>query len=173
MASYKSYKDLLVDNNTNFTNGGKIPKIIFKTSWQTELPKEIVYCLEKTKKLNKEYSLYYFNDADCEHFMKDYSAEYSVDAYEAWKKIIPGPYKADLFRYCIIHKYGGCYSDIGHVMKESFDTIIGESNLVFVKEREYQKVNYGIHNALICSTPGNKIFKKAINTYLVLRMSSI
>jgi mannosyltransferase OCH1-like enzyme len=53
MTSYKSYKDLLVDKNTNFTYGGNIPKIIFKTSWQTELPKEIMYCLEKTKKLNK------------------------------------------------------------------------------------------------------------------------
>jgi mannosyltransferase OCH1-like enzyme len=149
------YKDLL-QNSFNLTIGG-IPKLIIKTSWQTinKMPLEMANALELTKKLNPDYKLYYFDDTDVLQFMKDYSE----DAFIAYNKLIPGAFKADLFRYCILEKYGGCYSDIGHVMKVSFDEIIGDAGLVIVKDKPV--FYHGIHNALLCSQK-NTVFMKEL-----------
>jgi hypothetical protein len=103
-----------------------IPKFIFKTSWHPEPNQEIIF---KTIQMNTEYKVFYFDDSDCEAFLRDYSFR----ALNAYKKLIPGAFKADLFRYCILDHYGGCYSDIGHVMNATFDSIFNSSNLVFVK----------------------------------------
>ena len=82
--------------------------------------------------------------------------------YTAYKKLIPGAYKADFFRYCILYKYGGCYCDIGHVMLKSFDYIIRDNKLVIVKDKPTRKY-YGIHNALICVVPSDKFIKKLVD----------
>jgi len=153
----------LLHNNTNYkyTPGG-IPKIIIKTSWQkiNELPREVQGALKKTISLNPDYTLYYFDNDDVESFMKDFSLE----AYNAYKSLIPGAYRADLFRYCFIYKYGGCYSDIGHVMKQSFDYIVSDANIVIIKDTDIFFRFYGIHNALICSTAGHQFFKQVIDS---------
>ena len=154
-----NYDDLLNNNNLEFTSGG-ITKIIIKTSWQStnEFPQEIIDVLEINKTLNPDWDIYYFDNIDTENFMKDYS----IRTYNAYMKIIPGAFKADLFRYCILEKYGGCYSDIGHVMTLSFDDICEDNNLVIVKDIDYLKYE-GIHNALICSSKNSIFMKKLID----------
>jgi hypothetical protein len=141
------------------TTPGGIPKIIYKTSWQKkdEMPKEIINVLEITKQLNPGYQLKYFDDTDVLQFMKEYSDE----AFVAYNKLIPGAYKADLFRYCILEKYGGCYSDIGHIMKVSFDDICEDCNLVLVKDWN-GPLYAGIHNAFICTPPGTVFMKELV-----------
>ena len=123
-----NYQDLLSSNITEYTPGG-IPKIIIKTSWQTNLPGNILKIFDDTLKLNNSYKLYYFDDSECEKFLQNFSER----ALKAYKKIIPGAYKADLFRYCFLYKYGGCYSDIGHVMLKPFDEICGYYNMILIK----------------------------------------
>jgi hypothetical protein len=91
-------------------------------------------------------------------FMKSYGEK----EYSAYNKLIPGAYKADFFRYCILYKYGGCYSDIGHVMLKSFDSIIEENKLVIVKDKP-RGIYFGIHNALICVVPSDKFIKQVID----------
>ena len=135
-------------------NGDGIPKFIFKTSWNPE-PNDIIF---KTIQMNPGYKVFYFNDYDCETFLRDYSPR----ALNAYKKLIPGAFKADLFRYCILDSFGGCYSDIGHTMNATFDSICNSANLVVVKEIK----NLGIHNGLLCSTPGHPFIKAAIEKCL-------
>ena len=153
----KGYTDLLSDK---IIFDKKIPKIIFKTSWHTRdnMHCSIKYALEITKNLNPNHEIYYFDNQEVEQFMKDYSEK----AYSAWLKIKPSAFKCDLWRYCILEKYGGCYSDIGHVMNIPFNDIIGNFNFIltngFLKE--------GIHNALICCCKSNSFIKKAIDICL-------
>ena len=144
---YKGYRDLLKDyESVKYTTGG-IPKIIIKTSWQTrkEFPRELNTVLNNTIIMNPGYNLYYFDNDEVEEFMKSYS----MRAYNAYNKLVPGAFKADLFRYCILEKYGGCYSDIGHITYDSFDNICENNKLVLVKDL----YDTGIHNALICCIP--------------------
>jgi len=121
------------------------------------LPKEIIEVLEQTKKMNHDYEIYYFDDSDVENFMK----EFGLREYICYNKLIPGAFKADLFRYCILYKFGGCYSDIGHVMYKSFDYICSDNNLVIVKDMNSKY--WGIHNALICSNKSTDFIKKLID----------
>jgi len=133
---------------------------IFKTSkfTRSNLPQQIKNALEITKKLNPGYDLYYFDDTEMEQFL----LEYNERIYRAFKKLIPGAFKADLFRYCILHRYGGCYSDIGHTPEVPFEELLKETDIVLVKEIR----DFGIHNGLIIIPPEHKFMEKAIETCL-------
>ena len=163
----KGYSDLKQDSESwSYTPGG-IPKIIIKTSWQTRdaFPKQIISTFDQLKKSSPDYQLYYFDNSECDQFMEDYSPR----ALAAYKKIIPGAFKADLFRVCILEKYGGCYSDIGHSSHVSFDEITGSENIVLVKDCPLDSKTltkctyYGIHNALMCSTKNHGFFKLLVD----------
>ena len=156
----RTYSDLLKEYKSIPTTYGGIPKLIIKTSWHklNKLPSEIRDALNIAIELNPDYKVYYFDDDDIDNFIKSYGEK----EYSAYKKLIPGAYKADLFRYCILYKYGGCYSDIGHIMLKSLDYIIGDNKLVIVKDKP--TLNYtGIHNALICVVPSSTFIKKLVD----------
>ena len=153
----KGYYDLLLDvsNGTIKYNFKGIPKIIFKSSFHTrnEMHEEIINVLEITKKLNPDYEIYYFDDTEAEQSIKDISNR----LHRAYKNIIPSAFKSDFWRYCMLYKFGGCYSDIGHVMLVSFDEIISDKELILVNELH----NGGIHNALICCCTSEKLMNHA------------
>jgi len=156
--TFKGYSDLKVKDIT----GTGIPKLIFKTSWYTResMHPEIKKVLQKTINLNRGYELYYFDDSEMKQFIGDYDPTFRV--LRAFNKLVPGAFKCDLFRYCLLDKYGGCYSDIGHTLKTTFDSICYSSKLVLVEEIK----NLGIHNGLICCTPGHPLMKMAIQECL-------
>lgn len=153
--TFKGYLDL---KQTSIQQTETIPKIIFKSSWYTRdaMHPEIKKTLQKTINLNPGYTVYYFDDAEMEQFMGDYDPTFRT--LKAFKKLVPGAFKCDLWRYCILEKYGGCYSDIGHIPKVSFETICESHPLVLVQEIK----NLGIHNGLICCTPHHPLMKLAI-----------
>lgn len=157
----KGYSDLLSQQNDwNYSVGG-IPKIIIKTGRfkRDEMPKVIMDIFKSIIQDNPGYSLYYFDNDECDQFMKDYSES----VFECYKQLIPGAYKADLFRVCLLEKYGGCYSDLGHVFLVPVDTIIEDYNMVLVKDRVLFNTNCnGIHNAFMCTTKSNGYFKRII-----------
>jgi len=156
----KTYQDLIKEYESIPKTSGGIPKLIIKTSWQklNNLSYQVKDVLNIILRLNPDYRVYYFDDDDCDNFMKSYG----LKEYLAYNKLVPGAYKADLFRYCILYKYGGCYSDIGHVMLKSFDSIIEDNKLVIVKDKP-DSTYYGIHNALICVTPSNDFIKQLVD----------
>jgi len=152
-----------------YTEGG-IPKIIIKTSWhkKEKLPLQIIHALEQTKRLNPEYHLYYFDNDQVDQFMNDFSP----DIFQLYKKLVPGAFKADLFRVCFLYSYGGCYSDIGHIPLVGFNEINEDANIVLVSDAKvfdfnvYKKHNIlftGIHNALMCSVKNHGFFKALID----------
>ena len=153
----KGYCDLLLDvsNQTIKYNFKGIPKIIFKSSFHTrnEMHEEIINVLEITKNLNPDYEIYYFDDTEAEQSIKDISNR----LHRAYKSIIPSAFKSDFWRYCMLYKFGGCYSDIGHIMNSSFDEIIFDKELILVNELH----NGGIHNALICCCTSEKLMNHA------------
>lgn len=155
-----TYSDLIKEYDSIPKTPGGIPKLIIKTSWQksNKLPYQIEDVLNITVRLNPDYKVYYFDDDDVIKFMKSFGSK----EYASYNKLIPGAYKADFFRYCILYKYGGCYSDIGHVMLKSFDYIVGDNKLVIVKDKP-RGIYYGIHNALMCVVPSDKFIKKLVD----------
>jgi mannosyltransferase OCH1-like enzyme len=160
--SIKGYSDLLLDISNGiikYTQKG-IPKIIFKSSFhkRNEMHEEIIKVLEITKNLNKDYQIYYFDDTEVERSINDISKRLHI----AYKNIIPSAFKSDFWRYCMLYKFGGCYSDIGHIMMVSFNEICGNKELILVNELH----NGGIHNALMCCCKKEKLMDDAKNLCL-------
>jgi len=75
--------------------------------------------IETWKKSGWEYKFY--DDKDAEAFL---SLHFPVEVTEAFNAIIPGAFKADLFRYCVLFIYGGVYADVDTILESSLDSAI-------------------------------------------------
>ena len=89
----------------------RIPKLLFSTCSKSQTK---IGILNTQRSLllrnNPDWRYQCFGDEDCKNFMKE---AYAGDVYKAFQKINPhyGAAKADLFRYCLMYKYGGIYLD--------------------------------------------------------------
>jgi mannosyltransferase OCH1-like enzyme len=84
-----------------------------------------------------------------------------LDAYD---KLLPGAFKADLWRYCVLYKTGGIYLDIKFQCEPGFSLYDLTEGYV----REYNHLGTGLYNHImytgcICSRPNNPLFMKCID----------
>lgn len=133
-----------------------IPLNIFQT-WHTKnLPPNMAKSVHMLKSNNPAFKHYLYDDDDCRKFIKD---NYNSSILNAFDKLVPGAYKADLWRYCVLYKLGGIYIDIKYVPINGF-------KLINLTEKEHWVLDvdkYGIYNALMVCIPGNQILFRAIN----------
>lgn len=133
-----------------------IPANIFQT-WHTKrLPINMYRSIQVIKNNNPRFKYYLFDDNDCREFIKNNFDESILNAYD---KLIPGAYKADLWRYCVLYKYGGIYIDIKYYPINGFKLI----NLLEEEHWILDADKIGIYNAIMVSKPNNEILLKAIN----------
>ena len=88
-----------------------IPKNIFLTHKSISYIKskpELRKCLNSWLKYKNKYRIFYYDNASCDSFIKN---NFSDDVYRAYCRLPMAVMKADLWRYCIIYKYGGIYTD--------------------------------------------------------------
>ena len=134
----------------------QIPANIFQT-WQTHiLPPQMFNAIKIIKKQNPRFNYYLFSDIDCRLFI---SKNFDPAVLNAYDQLIPGAYKADLWRYCILYKYGGIYLDIKYVPDNNFKFV----NLLTKEHFVLDQDNEGIYNAFMVCKAGNEILLKAIN----------
>lgn len=159
IGNIKTYKDL---KNYQFKNDGEIPKIIFRTGRYNvnELPKEILELYTNEITNNPKYTLFYFDDKDCEEFI---ILEYGVIMFDYYSQLIPSAFQADFWRYLILYKYGGIYLDFTMHTLLTFDEIIKEHKEVYVRDTCDL---CGIYNAFIAVKPQAELIGKAIEKVL-------
>jgi len=132
-----------------------IPLNIFQTWHSKVLPPKMANNIENIKKNNPRFNYVLFDDAECEAFIRNH---FSADVVEAFNKLIPGAYKADLWRYCVLYKKGGIYLDIKYGAMNGFKFI----NLT-EKEHWVADINGNdVYNALIVCKAGNPKLMVAI-----------
>jgi len=135
-----------------------IPLNLYQT-WHTKnLPFFMDKCVKKLKEINPEFTYHLFDDDDCRSFIKKH---FSPEVLNSFDKLIPGAYKADLWRYCVLYINGGIYLDI------KFDPI-NNFKLINLIDKEYYcrdiiESNSGIYNAIMISKPNNPLLLIAIN----------
>lgn len=86
-----------------------IPLNIFHTWHTKKLPPLMQANVDFVKKENPEFTHYLFDDKDCRAFIKEH---FDADVVDAYDRLNPGAYKADLWRYCALWVHGGVYMDI-------------------------------------------------------------
>ena len=86
-----------------------IPLSIYQTWFTKNLPSKMKERVNILKLQNPEFNHYLYDDDDCYEFIKN---NFSKDVLNAYDSLIPGAYKADLWRLCILYINGGIYLDM-------------------------------------------------------------
>jgi len=152
---FKSY-DTYYINESGFS---VIPQNIWQT-WETkDLSPKMLECVDKLKKNNPTFTYHLFDNADRRKFIKDNFPEEVVLAYDA---LIPGAYRADLWRYCVLYIHGGIYMDIKLQFEEgSLKDYINNENFVSDSSKIKETCD-SVYNGFIVSKKGNLILLKSI-----------
>jgi len=132
-----------------------IPLDIYQT-WATKnLPPKMRERVELLKSQNPRFNHYLFDDNDCREFIRTH---FKSDVLDAYDKLIPGAYKADLWRLCVLFINGGIYLDIKLGCVNGFKLIELTEEEHFVKDRPANS----IYNALMVCKKGNLFLFKSI-----------
>jgi len=137
-----------------------IPKLI----WQTlrDEPKEgtTVYDAIKTFKSQKGWKYNFVTDKQGEEFLKEH---FEKDVLHAFRVLIPGAFKADLLRACLLYINGGVYADAKLLLHCDLDSFL-DRDLVLVREFDKPPLtNRGIWNGFMATTPKQEYFKLVID----------
>lgn len=151
-----NYADLL---NHSFDYSTGIPKVIYRTGRYklNELPDEVLALYERELAENPEYTLFYFDDEDCEKLIAD---TMDAEVLKSYQTLIPSAFKADLWRYVVLYVYGGVYIDF------TMHTLVPYNDIV----KHYRRQIYvrdacdicGVYNAFMATIPESELLKKAI-----------
>jgi mannosyltransferase OCH1-like enzyme len=133
-----------------------IPLKIYQTWHTKDLPPKMKEIVESLKVNNPRFEHYLFDDNDCREFIKN---NFDMDVLNAYDRLIPGAYKADLWRLCVLYINGGIYMDIKLNCINGFKLIELTESDHFVKDRHPPLT---IYNALIVSQKHNPFLWKAI-----------
>jgi mannosyltransferase OCH1-like enzyme len=79
----------------------------------------------------KEFNYFFYDNEMCDDFIKN---NFDEKIYKAYCMLPMAVMKADLWRYCIIYKYGGIYSDTDTVCKVNPNIFINDSLLSIAPE---------------------------------------
>ena len=132
-----------------------VPKRIFQTWHDAVLPPKMKLATLTLQAAHPDFEYVLMSDAQAQRFLGEY---YDVDVVEAYNTLIPGAYKADLWRLCVLYALGGCYLDIKYVPQKSFSLHRLLDGPHFVRDRG----NYGIYNALMVCPAGDERLLNAI-----------
>lgn len=106
------YIPLSLDN----TGYDEIPKVVYQT-WSTHtLPPIMKETCEKFKEDNPEFQYVLFDDDECRKFIETHFEGGVLNTYDS---LLPGAFKADLWRYCVLYVNGGVYLDIKYMLLPS------------------------------------------------------
>lgn len=132
-----------------------IPLKIFQTWHTKDLPPLMNQASNELKRRHPRFEYLLFDDNECRQFIVDHFDGDVVDAFDC---LIPGAYKADLWRYCVLYINGGMYLDMKYGVTNGF-------RLIELTEKEHWVLdadNRGIYNAFIAVLPKNETLLRCI-----------
>jgi mannosyltransferase OCH1-like enzyme len=132
-----------------------IPHNIFQTWHSKILPPLMIQSIKNIRMLNPYFKYYLFDDNDCRVFIRKH---FRPDVLNAYDRLIPGAYKADLWRYCVLFIHGGIYLDIKYQPLNGFRFI----NLTEKEHLVSDTNNINIYNGFMVCLPRNELLFKAI-----------
>lgn len=136
-----------------------VPKRIWQTWHTTELPEQMKKATEIVKNTHPEYEYNLMDDHACATYI---GVHFEPDVLDAYHRLVPGAFKADLWRLCVMYKHGGIYLDIKLVPVPpfTFDQLLERTQ--FVRDR-VKNLQGGIYNAFLVCVPGDPRIKACID----------
>ena len=141
----------------------KIPNVIHKVyiedsmSIPVTLPPEIQEAHDSWRLMNPEYTIKYYSGVDCIEYLRRHFGEKHVTMFDTIKAYAG---KCDFFRYCVLYREGGWYSDWKQTCLEPIDSWVDmEADIVLFYDHgcNSSRKNHGVANALIGCVPKHVI----------------
>lgn len=158
--SYRSFNETYTSPPTSTT---QIPKLMVRTSHNkyTSMIEPLYEVIKTTKEKHPDYTIVYFEDDDCVDFITQNYPEH----LPGYTSLIPGAFKADIFRLLFLYTYGGFYNDCSQAYYVSCEEFVDFNmhKVVLVNDR----FDEGIYNAFIASTAKHPLIKHMIDTIMV------
>lgn len=102
----------------------KIPKKIVQTANTSTMDILMYNSVMSFLELNPEYEYELYDGDKRRKFIKNH---FDNDILNTYDLLVPGSYKADLFRYCYIYIHGGCYFDFKFILRVPLRNWIGKN----------------------------------------------
>ena len=158
------YDNTMRKYKESFSEKSEIPRVIYQTWHSKSLPPKMAACVDRLKKANPTFEHRLYDDAECRQFIKDH---YDADVLEAYDTLLPGAFKADLWRYCILYDKGGLYVDIKFQCEPgfSFDDVLSKRENLYIREYNHQGTglySHILYTGVIATKPKNPVFQKCI-----------
>tara|TARA_Y100000816_G_C26078070_1_gene567774 strand:+ start:991 stop:1665 length:675 start_codon:yes stop_codon:yes gene_type:complete len=147
----------------------KIPKIIHHI-WmgKNKIPDVNLYCANSIKKTNPDFKYILWMDDDIDKLMKTEFPEY----YEKFNELPRMIMKIDMFRYFLMYKYGGLYTDMDYLMFKKFD-ILNEKVVIPCNREDENGLPICLGNCIFASQPNHKFWKSLMDTLFKIDRSKI
>ena len=104
----------------------------------------------------------FYSDTDIAAFLDEH---FPASVKEAYDSLIPGAFKADLFRYCVLLIHGGLYADVDILLETTLDDAIS-SDAGFIAPIDDPGKQVGhrmcLWNGFMAAAPGHPFLAKAI-----------
>ena len=105
-----------------------IPYPIHQTFKTNVIPDSMFQAANSYISLNPHYDYYFYGDEDIQAIVDSFDcsglAFTNVDLRRAYNRLNTGAGRADLFRYMIVYREGGCYFDMDTVCLKPLDALI-------------------------------------------------
>lgn len=146
---------------TSLTTRAKM--VIYRTSRSRYTNLKVYnHCYRKWLDLNPSATMIWFNDLDCKRYMR----KQPYEVYQAYQRLRPGAFKADLFRLCILYETGGVYVDCEATpcvsLREMMFGIRLPHDKMFIAPLDRR----GIHNGFMITSPRHPFLAACIQ-YIV------
>jgi len=147
---------------------GTIPAIMYKQGETDTVPPEIAELYRTIESDNPGYRVVYFSDKTRRAFIANHLETQFPGLVNAYDRIVPGAYRADLFRYCVLYAKGGLYGDFSQQYLVPLDTLVDrhQDELVVALDALipiYPYILTGFCCAFLASRPGHLFWKRCIH----------
>ena len=140
-----------------------IPKIIHQTYKNHNLPETYKMCQTEIKRLHPDFEYRFYTDEDMDRLMKTEFPEY----YDKFNELPRMIMKIDMFRYFLMYKYGGLYTDMDYLMFKLFDLL--NENVVIPCNREHENGEpICLGNCIFASQLNHPYWKSLIDTLFTI-----
>lgn len=144
-----------------------IPRILHVTWKGDKLPRLFKRVFEAWRQTHPEWDIRFYTDADVRAFVVEHYPGLlpTFDAYPA------GIFRADAFRFFVLHRIGGVYADLDVLPFGPIDSILEETECfvgaepeqhVLENDAKYRGMPFLLCNAFMGSVPGHPFFARCI-----------
>ena len=100
--------------------------------------REAYFNLTRTALMNDDCEYYYYNNKEAYNFIVE--NDFPKEVLLAYNMILPGAFRADIFRLCWLYIEGGVYMDMSlyphFSLREIFPQVHTTTNVIFVQDKK-------------------------------------